>query len=160
MEKAIPTAQLIEVNLDLSKQRFVDSNGFNIAPIQLFTNSQVVFRVSVFEDNTLTTPVDLSGESLLWGIDSSYITQHPDLIVVTSFQDTNDWSEADLVTGKICWRVNLGDGNLLAFMGDNKSKTVYSDLWVLANDPQPAILLHALDITINNYVSSYINQPS
>lgn len=150
-----PTAQIYELYLDISNQKFIDPNGFDIKPIQLFINSQIVFRLTCYDDYLNDIVSDLKNVNMLWGFDSTFITHHNDLINITTFNDTDDWADVDPENGKICWRVDTSSFTIIDFIGSSKTKTVYSDLWMIGDeDPwEPDILINADTMTLRNVMS-------
>jgi len=156
-----PTAQIIELILDISNQKYIDSRGFNIDRIELYVNSQVVFRLTCYDDFSNSIISNMKNLNLLWGFDSTFVAHHNDIINVLNFNDSDDWADVDPENGKICWRVDTSDANIMSYIGQEKSKIVYSDLWILGDgDPdEPDVLINADTILLKNISSRYLIAP-
>lgn len=144
----------VHINVTNGQKRVKDATLSTIysPPLYLFYGTQVLFRAYLYNDDT-TPFVVPTGSTFAWAMDSDL--NHATTPIVqasnSSFNDTNDWSEADPQDGRICWRVDLDDAELGSVISGEDLLPCYSTLWMIESG-SPSVLWNEGRIKIENVV--------
>lgn len=144
----------IEIYLDVenSARRALNGTAFTDPEnLTLYRGTQVVFRCHLMMSDATIYYTPALTDVWLFGIDSSYASDHADLVTSlhAQFNQDGDWDERDIVGGKICWRTDLTSVALKNDLGDSTTKTMYCALWVCPSGGNYTLLGH-WDITMHN----------
>lgn len=87
-------------------------------------------------------------------IGRQYETNASPVVIITDptkFNNTSDWSSANVSTGQICARVNVNGTALIVDIANNDSQS-YTFEWICINNVSAQVMVMDTNVIINNAV--------
>ena len=91
--------------------------------------TQIAFRATLVLSDSVTPFTIPTGTAFAFGINKVFNSAPGTGLVVSltaDFQNLTDWPDADVLTGKLCWRADLTTQNLKNALGSDSSATMYA----------------------------------
>lgn len=115
-----------------STRRVNSGNGEVTRPLTLHVGETVIFRVTLFKDDSSAYPVD-TGSVYKMLIDDTHLVTHDPLVTILDehFNVSGHWDEIDESNGRISARCSLTTTELNQAFTDERSRTMHLALWSL-----------------------------
>lgn len=122
MQKKRPIVNMI---CETSKQSLVDANGFIISPYNFYSLNNILVRLEVLSEGN---KVDLSNiQDFYFGLDNGF-NDGKNLILIEDYNVDTSWDS--LEDGLTSFILDLRTQDIIDFIGTNKSKNLYSEIWI------------------------------
>ena len=99
--------------------------------MDLYYGTECLFKATILDGAIATAFAPTAGAAWLFGIDNTFTSDHPDLVLSDNdqFNLEGDWDDLNVTAGKISWRASLATVDLKAALATLTGSTEYQSMW-------------------------------